>query len=220
MKLVFYSGGHDFENKKLDENLLALVGKKDPRIAFIPSCSYLCDQDFQDFVKRYDKFNIHNLINFPIDIPFTEVLKKEVFNSDIIHLDGGNTYYFIKHLRKTKLLKELKEFIKSGGILTGLSAGAIIMTRSIDTAGFPHFDCDDNDENLTNLKGMNLVSFEFFPHYRNSKRYDEDLIIHSQKLDHPIYACPDGSGIIVQDHEIRFVGKTYCFHRGKKFSVK
>ena len=220
MNLVFYSGGHDFENKQLDEALLGLVDTKHPRITFIPSCSYLCDQDFLHFVKQYGEFDIHNIINFPIDIPYTEVLKKEVFNSDIIHLSGGNTYYFIKHLRQTKLLGELKAFVKRGGILTGLSAGAIIMTRSIDTAGFPDFDCDDNDEKIKNMNGMNLVNFEFFPHYKNSKRYDIDLANHSKTKDHPIYACPDGSGIIVQNDEIRFVGKTLCFHRGNKFSVK
>jgi dipeptidase E len=219
MRLVFYSGGHDFENLLLDKNLLMLAGNN-PQITYIPSCSYLCEQDFREFVGQYAKFNIHNIINFPIDTDYTEVLKDEVFKSDIIHLSGGNTFYFLKHLRKTGMLEELKAFAKNGGILTGLSAGAILMTKTIETAGFPSFDKDDNDENIKSLKAMNLVNFEFFPHYKNSKRYDKEIELYSKSTDRPLYACPDGSGIIVDNDVIKFIGKAYCFHQGKKFILK
>jgi dipeptidase E len=220
MKLIFYSGGHDFENILIDKNLLELSKKESPQITYIPSCSYLCEQDFKEFVTQYGRFNIHNIINFPIDVPYTDILKAEVLKSDIIHLSGGNTYYFLKYLRKSGMLKELKTFVKNGGILTGLSAGAIIMTKSIETAGFPSFDKDDNDENLTNLKGMGLVNFNFFPHYKNSKRYDREIVKYSRSLDSPVYACPDGSGIIVDDNELTFIGKAFCFFQGKKIIIK
>lgn len=219
MKLVFYSGGHDFENIRLDKHLIDLAQTEFPQITYIPSCSYLCERDFHDFIKQYERFNIHNIINFPVDLPYTEVLKNEVLKSDIIHLAGGNTYYFLKYLRKTKMLGELKRFVQNGGILTGLSAGAIIMTKSIETAGFPDFDKDENDEKLRNFKAMGLVDFEFFPHYKNSKRYDVHIINYSKKHNFPIYACPDGSGIVVKNDEISFVGKTYGFIRGKKFII-
>ena len=219
MKLVLYSGGHDFENIQLDRHLIDLVATNYPQITYIPSCSYLCDSDFHDFIKQYEKFNIHNIINFPIDLPYTDVLKNEVLKSDIIHLSGGNTYYFLKYLRKTGMINELKRFVRNGGVLTGLSAGAIIMTKSIETAGFPEFDRDHNDEKLRNFKAMNLVDFEFFPHYRNSKRYDKEILDYSRNQDFPIYACPDGSGIVVKNNEISFVGKTFCFYQGKKFIV-
>jgi dipeptidase E len=219
MKLVFYSGGHDHENQLLDKNLLTLAGEN-PQITYIPSCSYLCEQDFSDFVGQFEKHHIHNIINFPIDTDYTDVLKEEVFKSDIIHLSGGNTFYFLKHLKRTGMLQELKTFAKNGGILTGLSAGAILMTKTIDTAGFPEFDKDENDENIKSLKAMNLVNFDFFPHYKNSKRYDDEISSYSRSIERPLYACPDGSGIIVENDEIKFVGKTYCFHRGKKFIIK
>jgi dipeptidase E len=220
MKLIFYSGGHDFENLSIDQNLLELSKNESPQITYIPSCSYLCDQDFKEFVNQYEQFDIHNIINFPIDVPYTEILKAEVLKSDIIHLSGGNTYYFLKYLRKSGMLNELKKFAKNGGILTGLSAGAIIMTKNIETAGFPSFDKDENDENLKNLKGMGLVNFEFFPHYRNSKRYDREIINYSKAHDSPIYACPDGSGIIVNNNQLTFIGKAFCFNKGKKFIIK
>jgi dipeptidase E len=62
------------------------------------------------------------------------------------------------------MLPLLKKFIQDGGILTGLSAGAIMMTETIEMAGYPPFDCDENEDNLKNLKSLNLVDFYFFPH--------------------------------------------------------
>lgn len=216
MKLVFYSGGHEEDNIVLDLKLLNLVGKEDPLVTFIPSCSYESELYFQDFVEQYHRIGIKRFMLFPVDIPFDDIMLNEVLKSDIIHLGGGNTFYFIKHLKKSGMFQRLKQFVKEGGILTGLSAGAIIMSPRIDTASFPSFDCDVNDDNVKNFKAMNLVSFEFFPHYKNSKRYESELLKYSKKRSMPLYACPDGSGIVVDQGDLTFLGKTYCFHQGKK----
>lgn len=219
MKLVFYGGGDGEANRQLDALTIKLSSKKYPRIAYIPSCSFDSHVDFKDFVFQYTYFDITQFIYFPIDIPFDRVLMKEVFQSDIIHLSGGNTFYFLAHLRKSGLLPELKAFVERGGILTGLSAGAIIMTPSIETASFPEFDCDDNDEGLRNFKSLGLVSFEVFPHYKNSKRYEKELLNYSRHSKHPLFAIPDGGGIIVDGNTQKFVGKIHCFYREQKTLV-
>jgi dipeptidase E len=219
MKLVFYGGGDEEDNVSLDDALMSLANKK-PQITYIPSCSYQAEVDFQDFVRQYRRFKTTKFVYFPIDIPFDSILKREAFKSDIIHLSGGNTFYFLRCLREAGLIQELKNFVRRGGILTGLSAGAIIMTPTIDTASFPEFDRDENDENLKNYKSMGLVNFEFFPHYRNSRRYDLELMAHSKKMNMPLYACPDGCGIVVDNDSISFIGKAYCFYQGKKMSIK
>ena len=61
----------------------------------------------------------------------------ELLKSDLIFLGGGNTFYFLKHLKSTGLIDELKTFAANGGVLCGLSAGAIIMTPHVHTASFP-----------------------------------------------------------------------------------
>lgn len=216
MKLVFYSGGHEEDNIVLDLELLNLVGKEDPLVTFIPSCSYESELYFKEFIEQYHRIGIQRFMLFPVDIPFDDIMLNEILKSDIIHLGGGNTFYFIKHLKKSGMFQKLKQFVKDGGILTGLSAGAIIMSPRIDTASFPSFDRDENDDNVKNFKAMNLVSFEFFPHYKNSKRYENELLNYSKKRSIPLYACPDGSGIVVDQNNVTFLGKTYCFHQGKK----
>ncbi len=139
--------------------------------------------------------------------------------SDVIHLAGGNTFYFLNNLRKAKLLSELRKYAEKGGILTGLSAGAILMTENIDMAAYPEFDRDENVVNLKNLSALHLLNFAFFPHFKNSARYDAVFRRYSRVKKKVIYACPDGAGIVVNDDKISFVGPCYGFAGGQKFSV-
>lgn len=219
MKLVFYSGGNDKDNLKLDKNFVELIGKKNPVVTFIPSSSYLSEMEFKVFVKHYSKFRISRFIHFPVDVPFDRVLLQEVMRSDAIHMAGGNTFYFLNSLRKAKLLKELKMFVERGGVLTGLSAGAIMMTENIEMAGYPEFDRDENQVGLKNLTSLGLVDFAFFPHFKNSSRYDAAFKKYSKLKKKVIYACPDGSGIVVNDRELRFIGKSFAYSDGHKFSL-
>ena len=219
MNLVFYSGGDEKENQNLDRAFLELLAKKNPVVTFIPSSSYLSEQEFKSFVRHYSKFKITRFIHFPIDVPFDSILFNEVMRSDAIHLGGGNTFYFLNSLRKTKLLPKLKAFAQRGGLLTGLSAGAIMMTENIEMAGYPEFDRDENLVNVTNMTALNLVDFLFFPHFRNSARYDVVFKKYTRSSNKIIYACPDGAGIVIRDNEIRFVGKCYAFSAGHKFTI-
>ncbi len=216
MKLVFYSGGYEEENEKVDQACLDLVENSNPTFTFIPTSSYDGENEFQDFVEQWQRFGVTRFIYFPVDIPQDRVLMKEVFNSDMIHMGGGNTFYFLKYLRHFGYLEFLREYAQMGRVLTGLSAGAIMMTPSIRSAGFPSFDCDDNDEGLKNLKSLGLVKFEFFPHYKNSIRYDRELMEQSLKAKHPLFALPDGSGIVRNNEQLTFIGKAWAFSGGKK----
>lgn len=216
MRLVFYSGGTGEQNRQLDRLALKLTRKRYPKIAYIPSCSFDAEVDFKDFVHQFTQFDVTQFIYFPIDIPFDSILMREVFQCDLIHLSGGNTFYFLKTLRDSGLIGPLKDFVERGGVLTGLSAGAILMTPSIHTASFPSFDCDENSDGVRNFKSLKLVNFEIFPHYKNSHRYDLELKAYSESRKHPLYALPDGSGIVRDGNILSFVGKVYSFVAGVK----
>ncbi len=219
MKLVFYGGGDHIDNRQLDKSLIKLVENKKPVFSYIPSSSVDADLEFVDFVNQYKRYNVKRFLTMPLDTNTDDVILKQVFKSDVIHLGGGNTYYFLQTLRQKRMFDELKKFVKRGGILTGLSAGAILMTPRIDTASFPQHDRDDNDCNIKNFKSLNLVDFEFFPHYKNSKRYDVELLEHSKSSNYPMYACYDGSGIVLNKGKLEFVGKVFMFVKGKKVKI-
>ena len=215
MKLVLYSGGSAQENKELDTSLRALL-PKNPLVTYIPSCSFEAELYFRRYVRRFQKYNINKFLHFPVDVPTDPVLEKKVWDSDLIHLDGGNTFYFLASLRQKKIIGKLRDFVQRGGVLSGESAGAIIQTPNIETAGFPDFDCDENDVHLRNLSALNLVPFEFSPHSLNSKRYYEAYLAHTKKTKQAMYACKDGSGIIIDGENRHFIGESFCFFKGQR----
>lgn len=219
MKLVLYGGGSGPENIAIDQAVLRNLRNKKPKITYIPSSSYDAEEDFQAYAWHYKKLNINQVICLPADVPVDAVMKKYAFDSDIIHLSGGNTYYFLHHLRKSSYLGRLRQFVKRGGTLSGLSAGAIIMTPNISMAGYPEFDRDENFVNIKTLNSLSLVDFEFFPHYKNSKRYEKAMLAYSKKINRIVYACPDGAGIFINGDRKTFFGKVYCFFQGAKLVI-
>ncbi len=216
MKLVLFSGGHTYDNVSLLKHSLRLTEHADPLLTFIPNSSVDGEVEFEEFVSSYTPFGVRRFLYFPLDVPFDPVMEEAVLKSQLIHMGGGNTFYFLKHLRRSKFLSKLKHFVKDGGVLTGLSAGAIVTTPTIETASFPSFDCDVNEEGLRNLKSMGLANFHFFPHYKASKRYDRELAAFSKRLDVALIACPDGAGVVVDGEDLIFAGRTIGFIGGKK----
>lgn len=219
MKAVLYSGGDHDDNYLLDEEVLRLIGRSRPCFTFIPSCIDDAEEDFEYFLSHFRPCGVYDFVMFPIDSLFTNDQLDRALRSDFVFLDGGNTFYFLKHLRKSGMISHLRKYLLSGGVLGGLSAGAIIMTPNINTARFPYFDCDINDVNIKNYRGMNLFNFEFFPHYSNSRRYIHELDNYSKNLSYPVYACPDGSGVVISDKGVNHIGPQWGFMRGKKFKI-
>lgn len=219
MKIVLYSGGSEKDNRLLNKKALKLTGVDVPKLTFIPSSSYDAEEDFKFFVDEFSKLGVQRFMHFCVDTPFTKTMLSEVLRSDLIFLGGGNTFYFLKHLKKNKMFDHFKKFLKRGGVLCGLSAGAIVLTPHVHTASFPHFDRDENPWEMKNLSAMRLVNFEFFPHYKNSQRYDAELKHHSKKSNLPLYACPNGGGIIIEEDSLTFCGKAHVFYQGKKFTL-
>lgn len=222
MKLVFYSGGQDPGNQELHAELSHLVGhKRHKTFTYVP---YLTDDStyfFRRAMSRYRPFGFTNFYCLPVD-QGKELSSKALhraLGSDVIYLAGGNTFYFLKHLRQSGLLQLLPEYVNSGGVLAGLSAGGIIMTKNINLAAYPSFDADDNDVNLFNWSALDLVDFEFFPHYEVTNRHFRAMKSYTKEHKCSVFACCDGGGVIVNGEEIKFVGEVYLFHNGKSVKV-
>ncbi len=114
---------------------------------------------------------ILNMNYFDID-DFCNLDKIEkIFKSDVIYLSGGNTYYFLNNLRKRYLITRLRKYVKNGGYIIGLSAGAIMMSKDISAAQFG----DEDIVGLSNLSSLDLVDFDFMPHWNEDSHYLDDL---------------------------------------------
>ncbi|MCB0351606.1 MAG: Type 1 glutamine amidotransferase-like domain-containing protein [Bdellovibrionales bacterium] len=218
-RLVFYSGGQENSNGRIHDALSKLSGKKARSLTYIPFSHENGVHFYNRIKKRYKKYGFKKFRYFAADSDFLKKEMNEAFKSDVIYLAGGNTFYFLKHLRESGFLKKLEAFARRGGIVAGLSAGAIIMTPHIRLAGYPPHEGDINEVKLKNLKGLGLVNFEFLPHFTNSRKTNEAMIKYSKKSPLPILACPDGSGVVATELSMQFMGVVYLFFRGKKFRL-
>ncbi len=216
MKLVFYSGGQSSKNKKLHECLADLVNrKKGKSLTYIPFCSDGAASFYQRAIRRYRPYGFSRFHYLAVDEPFSPNDLKRALDSDAIYLAGGNTYYFLKHLRKAGLISKLRNYARGGGVLAGLSAGGLILTPNIELAGYPAWNADENEVELNDLLALGLVKFEFFPHFDRSPRLRRALLRYSRKSPNPILTAHDGGGIIVNGKFTTLLGSVNMIADGE-----
>jgi dipeptidase E len=229
-RVVLYSGGQERRNALIHEALLDLAlrgpaGRRRGRVrmTYVPYTAEGAALYFRRFERRYRSFGGTHFRCVPADLPalatdgrMRQQAAREILASDVVYLAGGNTFYFLLHLRRSGLLAVLRRFARRGGVVAGLSAGAHLLTPHIGLAGHPRFDCDENEVGLPrrHFGAIGVVAFEFFPHYRHSGRYRAALAAYSRRSGRPVYACRDGSGVVVEGDRFTAHGDVWLFDRG------
>jgi dipeptidase E len=218
MKLALYSG-YDEANSAMDATVVDMIGRTNPKMIFVPSAHHLPEHDYEYFCQSMHDHQVKDIKIFNLDQPYGQAQLDEIASADLIYLSGGNTYYFLYWLKRQRFDATLRMFVAKGGVLAGLSAGAILMTPSIATASYPKFDRDFNDVKIKELSAMGFVAFEFFPHYTPHPEYERELLKQSKKIKHPLYGVDDGGGIIVNGSKMEFYGAVWCYHQGKGYKL-
>ena len=221
MKIVLYSGGQSRSNHKLHRAVVELAqqGKKSThplQLTYIPFCSDNASIFYHRTIRRFRSHGVERFFCLHVDASPGVHEIEEALRSDIIYLAGGNTFYFLKHLREAGMLDRLEKFTKKGGVLAGLSAGALIMSPTIKLAADHGLGPDPNEVGLKNLKGIGLFPFEFSPHFHETPSEIKAHQAYSKKTRNPVYAVKDGSGVVITKNKISIVGEASIFYRGKK----
>lgn len=136
-----------------------------------------------------------------INIALGECLEG-IMSFGLVYVSGGNTFFILDKMRDTWLGKEIKKFVKSGGIYLGVSAGSIIAGKSIEVAGWGS-EGDPNEIGLKDLKGLGLTDICIFPHYKDSQK--EEVEEFRKKVGYPVEALKDGEAIIIEKGKARRV---------------
>lgn len=96
-----------------------------------------------------------------------KIESQKLLSANILMITGGNTFKLLDHLRKSGLDKAIIEFWeKDNVVIAGFSAGAIILSPSIETAKIYG---DVNEPGVTDLSGLGIVDFEIWPHYESTQ---------------------------------------------------
>lgn len=134
--------------------------------AYMPSNGSNSPQKYTDFWKEItDKYNTE--FRFIDNLSNDESQKEKLLSSNILLITGGNTFELLNNLRSSGLDKTIKEFCqKDEYVLAGFSAGAIILSPTIEVAYQPSsMGVDENIVGVTDLTGLNIIDFEVFPHF-------------------------------------------------------
>lgn len=215
-KLVLHSD--QFDGKlQVDEAFLKFFGDIKPKIGYIPSRSDLTRKYFNQKVEWYKQFGITDLLYFDIDQEYDEEKTPELLSCDAIFLSGGNTYYFLNSLKNRNFISVLQDFVEKSGTLIGVSAGSIIMSKTIFITSID--DDNDGEQNTVGIKdysALGLTDFEFFPHFDiNNSEITKKLIEYSKTSKSVIYACKDGDGIVVDGDNMQFLGEVLKIENGE-----
>lgn len=134
------------------------------------------------------------------DVEFSD--PKALFKYDVIHFIGGNPFYLLNQIQITHADIVLKEALLSGKVISGASAGSIILGTNISL--IQEFDPQMNNEvNITNLSGVGLTGINLCPHYSKfSSRYNnfEERICKVEKYNKiKITRINDGEAIVIDN---------------------
>ncbi|WP_391559780.1 Type 1 glutamine amidotransferase-like domain-containing protein [Robertmurraya sp.] len=182
--------------------LRELIGGKTFTLGYIPSQT---DRDGIYFNKSksfFSSIGINNFVYFDVDEEYDERRMEELLRCDGVYLSGGNTFSFLERLKTRGMIENIRRMVEAGKPLIGVSAGAIMMSDTINMAGF----IDNNTIGLKYLSALQLVPFEFMPHWSRHRSQLAQLREYSSRTGKKIYACCDGNGIIVTDGEVEGYG--------------
>ncbi len=123
---------------------------------------------------------------------------KEAF--DIIYSCGGNTFYILDRLRKTGFDGVIKSFVNKGGFYIGVSAGSMIVHKTINCADSGK-DGDVNYISLKNLNALNLTNIWIWPHFRNALH--KEVVAFRKSVKFPVKELRDGEALLIHGNKSR-----------------
>lgn len=134
-KLVCIGGGEisrikdgiqlPYETKEIDEEIVRLAEKKNPKLLFIGTASTHSYDYYLVIKKIFQDLGciVSNLDLLKDNLNMNEV-KDSILNTDIIYVGGGNTKFMLDKWRKLGVDKILVEAYNKGIVCSGLSAGS------------------------------------------------------------------------------------------------
>jgi dipeptidase E len=207
--IIFYSDQVIPENERLDRRFLEMVNKDSPRLAYIPSASDSTRKYYRDKCEYYKRYGIKDLLYFDLNKEYDPSNTDDLLACDAIHLSGGDPFQFLGSIRKRKFGPVLKKYWEDGGILLGISAGAIVLTPSINISHVFYKSRTDKHQ------AVGLVDFHFLPHWNLREPKIEDVVKFSKENRASVYACKDGDGMIIREGKIELVGDLTLISKGK-----
>jgi len=217
---IFFSGGGNSKQSGILDRVFARTVGRSGRILYIPIAMPLTNrtygQCFDWFTKTASKQGLTK-VDMWTDLSGRSL--PELNKYQAVYIGGGNTFYLMDSIRRTGFYKQLKAYIKGGGIVYGGSAGAIVLGKDIRTAQFGNFS-DKNNVGLKNLEGFDLLNgLSIKCHYKSDN--DTQIMKHLKHKKTNVLALPEETGVQLSGKNVKIIGykDAYLFTNGKKIRL-
>lgn len=184
------------------------INTKGIKLAFILTATEVEEGDLEWL--RRDRQSLIDAGFELTDYTFTGKTKEEVEDFlkdfDVIYVSGGNTFWLLGKIQESDSAKVIIDFVESGKIYIGTSAGSIIAGPDIyPTRNLVKF---ENAPKLEDYSGLGLVDFMIYPHW-GAKDFETkqagERMKNSWSEKYPIILLPDNSYMEVKEESYRII---------------
>jgi dipeptidase E len=99
-----------------------------------------------------------------------EELIRQMEEIDGVYVAGGNVFFLLQQLQKKNLVSEMSDRIRKGLPYFGESAGAVLLSKSIEPA--KPIDDPQDAPDVNGYDGLGLIDSFILPHVDREKYYD------------------------------------------------
>lgn len=153
----YFAGVRDLFRQYASEKQL---GKQ---VLFIPTAGNV--EEYRDYIDEAKV--VFEDLGFAVEVldldqTDQETAQAKIFQTKLLYIAGGNSFYLLQEFKKKHLLSLIREQIADGMVYVGESAGAIITAEDIDYSKL----MDDKGVagELSDTAALNEVDFYVLPH--------------------------------------------------------
>ncbi len=190
---IFLGGGGMAEQSHALDEIYFSLHQPGSRILYIPVATIRqagigmegCYDWFSSVVTTHA---VDKEVDFVLLSEEQEIPPLEEFTS--VYLGGGNTYRLLQYLFANQGHQKLHEYVQSGGMVYGGSAGAVVLGKEIRTVE------EERLEGLPSTQGLNLLQeYSVLPHFSATDRVRAQEI--ATRLNTKIIAIPEEAGLVL-----------------------
>jgi peptidase E len=212
MKLLLMSS--TFTNNKLKDTFLTLLSKppKENKVLIIHQVDYV-KQTYPEYTelaeymvprdtKTFTELGIPSENISDYDARAANKSKPDLSEIDVIHVEGGNVYYYLKQFRENGYMDDIRDFIERDGVYVGISAGSTIMSRVVDEK----LTSDENFFGLKEVSGFGYIDFNLLVHWdTKDEKYLSKFIKYSWEKEKKVICITDQQAVLIKDNDFRII---------------
>jgi dipeptidase E len=188
-RIFLCSDQHEKHTPTVNAGLFDALKDTNQRILYIPSESDASRRYFRKCVDYYGYLGFSDVIYFDLGMEYDPKRLEEVSPFDVIHLSGGRTAPFLRSIAAKGFAARLNQHLSKGGIIVGVSAGAMILGTHVFADG-----ADPSGKQTQ--PGLRVLSFDILPHFDDSEAQQMAIGNHLRRMRCPVWGIAKDSALI------------------------